>query len=231
MHFLCDCIVLFFLCLSVLYLANFPVVLCMLFQLETGVGHSHLPILHDHSVSLSHCDFAINIPNSPNPKPVSTRYFSKKFTEELVRGIILDSDRFYSTKRPCRRKFTVSGCEKYYPDCNNLTYAQKSFVHSDKGLRVQSLGDFFDSKKLLCVDAQCLCELFLISEKLHCLSDECDMDWYYVRGARIYNLRHSVVASFDEIWGKRVGDIGDSGRVVVSIRCFSIKYFTSDKFI
>lgn len=162
-------------------------------------------MLHDLS-SISHCDFSVKIPTSENPKPAIFRNFSKVFTRELVKSIILDSDKFYSPKRFYRRKFTLLGCEKYYLDNSSIDYVQKSFLHDNNNKRRKHKVSWYDQKDILSIDPKYLTEAFLLAEKLDILNS--------VSSKRI--LRHSIVAGFEEIWGKSLEEFNHSDLVVVS---------------
>lgn len=141
------------------------------------------------------------------------RQLSQRYTREVVRGIVLD--KFYVDRKPCRRKFTALGCEKYYPNGNdNLVYVQKSFLHD--GLSPREGRSFTDRDgrplSLFYDDPQRISETFIMNERLHILlENDFDSDTNL-----FFPLRHSIVASFEEIWGKSIRYFADLQNVPVS---------------
>ncbi|XP_076252536.1 spectrin beta chain isoform X3 [Rhynchophorus ferrugineus] len=179
--------------------------------LELGVGPVAYPLLHEHSC----CEFSVPMIRYSNPKPAPVRQLSQRYTRDVVRGIVLD--KFYVDRKPCRRKFTALGCEKYYPNGNdNLVYVQKSFLHDSMSPKERRSFTDRDGRPLSLFydDPQRISETFIMNERLHILLEN-DFD---TDANLFFPLRHSIVASFEEIWGKSVKYFADLQNVPFELR-------------
>lgn len=80
-------------------------------------------------------DFTVTIPIPKECRtipPEFTRTYSKFSDAFIVSCIILDSDRFYNPRVPCRRLFTMKGVDKIYPTVYPLKQKNDTFLHKGK---------------------------------------------------------------------------------------------------
>lgn len=79
------------------------------------------------------CNFNAPLPPPDKPKPELSNFVNDSLhTAEIVDSIIRSIDKFYRATVFCRRRFTLNGVEKYYPQYDKNLRKQISFVHSSK---------------------------------------------------------------------------------------------------
>lgn len=80
-----------------------------------------------HDSSFRSLDFSIPLP--PLNTPQITTTYNHVASAQIVPQIIKNVDSFYKPRVSCRRKFTLDGVEKYFPEMETKLNKRSSFLH------------------------------------------------------------------------------------------------------
>lgn len=113
------------------------------------------------------------LPPSDNFKPALLVRYKVFPARDIVFGIVKDVDRFYKPQTFCRRKFTLNGVDKYYPQRDVNLLNLYSFLYRNKhNVDLQSLNNFNANKLLQIGDPsqnnynwKVACENFILAER------------------------------------------------------------------
>lgn len=86
-------------------------------------------------VTLHECssfvNFSVPLPPNAEPKPAPLLSDCSFVPTDAVYSIVRSVDRFYKPQVSCRRKFTLQGVEKYFPNHDSKVRAQNSFLYKN----------------------------------------------------------------------------------------------------
>lgn len=92
------------------------------------------------------CNFNVPLPPPDKHKPEPPGFVNDSlYTAEIIDSFIRSVDEFYRVTVFCRRRFTLNGVEKYYPQYDKKLRKQTSFVHSSKNDNSLNKSDNFAS--------------------------------------------------------------------------------------